>query len=168
MIIKQEDEEGSSDYAQLESIHTVKSEPSSVDSISIKEEVLSPKQSTTIEQKLKTVETTTGVLTFAPNTKIEALDFNQEWTPAKIVEVDYQENEVLVHFENHSSQYDEWIGMNSSTLRAFREEPKIEEKKKPPAEKFSVGERVMAAWCDSRKFPASINKKLDSSKFIIF
>ncbi|KAI4466353.1 phd finger protein 20-related [Holotrichia oblita] len=82
----------------------LKSEEGILDMASLKEEVL--------KQQI-------DPLTFAPNTRIEALDFNQAWCPAQIVEVDYQENEVLVHFEKYSNKYDEWICMNSSTLRAL-------------------------------------------------
>lgn len=129
-----------------------------IGSMSVKEEVLSPGQSTTIEQKTKTVDTATGQLIFAPNTRIEALDFNQTWSPAKIVEVDYEENEVLVHFEKYSNKYDEWISMNSNTLRALMTETKQNE----PT--FSIGERCMAIWSDNNKFPATIKKLIDTGK----
>lgn len=145
-----------------ETSSATKTDSAVIDNIEMKEEVLSPTQSTTIEQKIKTIETPTGLLTFAPNTRIEALDFNQSWCPAKIVEVDYQENEVLVHFEKYSSKYDEWICMNSNALRAYKESPIIApEEKKSVVETFSIGERCMASWSDSRKFPATINKVLD-------
>jgi PHD finger protein 20 len=38
--------------------------------------------------------------------------------PARVVEVDYDDREVLVHFDRWSSRYDEWIKMDSPRLRA--------------------------------------------------
>lgn len=37
--------------------------------------------------------------------------------PARVVEVDYDDREVLVHFERWSVRYDEWISMDSLRLR---------------------------------------------------
>lgn len=38
--------------------------------------------------------------------------------PVKVVEVDWDDEEVLIHFEKWSQRYDEWIPMDSSRLRA--------------------------------------------------
>lgn len=54
---------------------------------------------------------------FIPGSMLEARDFNNEWFSAKIVEVDQEDREVLVHFQNWSSRYDEWISMESARLR---------------------------------------------------
>lgn len=153
----------------------LKTEEGMLDLVNMKEEVLSPNQSTTIEQKLKIVETTTGTLTFALNTRIEALDFNQSWCPALIVEVDYQENEVLVHFEKYSSKYDEWICMNSSTLRALPSVPVANVISTPSTsnnkkiEVYEINERCLATWSNARKFPATVTKIIDKGKdFVLF
>jgi hypothetical protein len=37
--------------------------------------------------------------------------------PVKVVEVDWDDEEVLIHFEKWSQRYDEWIPMDSSRLR---------------------------------------------------
>lgn len=54
---------------------------------------------------------------FTPGALIEARDFADNWFPSKIVEVDAEGGEVLVHFQNWSSRYDEWISMDSARLR---------------------------------------------------
>ena len=54
---------------------------------------------------------------FTPGSLIEARDFADNWFPSKIVEVDAEGGEVLVHFQNWSSRYDEWISMDSARLR---------------------------------------------------
>ena len=56
-------------------------------------------------------------LEFVPGSMLEARDFNNKWFPAKVVEVDLEDREVLVHFQNWSSRYDEWIKMDSERLR---------------------------------------------------
>ena len=124
----------------------------------VKNEQPVPSELAMIEQKVKTIDTATGTISFTVNTKIEALDFNQVWSPAKIIEVDEQENEVLVHFEQYSNKYDEWISMNSTALRA------VPNSVKKSYETFSVGERCLASWSDARKFPATITKILDNGE----
>lgn len=119
-----------------------------------------PKEKLDEFEKSKLAQNTTSPMTFAINSRIEALDFNNEWYPARIVEVDYEENEVLIHFEKFSSKYDEWICMNSSRLRPFQVTKK-------PADKYVVGERCLAAWSDARKFPATVTKIMDHGKYVI-
>jgi PHD finger protein 20 len=54
---------------------------------------------------------------FVPGSLLEARDFANNWFPSKVVEVDVEGREVLVHFQNWSSRYDEWISMDSARLR---------------------------------------------------
>lgn len=112
-------------------------------------------------EKSKMGQTSDNSFKFAINARIEALDFNNEWYPAKIVEVDYEENEVLIHFVNYSNKYDEWISMNSPRLRSTQDENDTQ-----TIEQFVVGERCLAAWSDSRKFPATITKVMESGEFV--
>jgi len=39
---------------------------------------------------------------------------------AKVVETDWDEREVLIHFDKWSSRFDEWIPMDSSRLRVLQ------------------------------------------------
>lgn len=110
-------------------------------------------------EKSKLESSSQNAISFAINSRIEALDFNNQWFPAKIVEVDYEENEVLIHFEKFSSKYDEWISMNSSRLRPLP--PPI---KKASTEQFAVGDRCQAAWSYCRTFPATITKVMENGK----
>ena len=54
---------------------------------------------------------------FVPGSMLEARDFADNWFLSKVVEVDNDGREVLVHFQNWSSRYDEWISMDSARLR---------------------------------------------------
>uniref|UniRef100_A0A1B6CTG9 Tudor-knot domain-containing protein n=1 Tax=Clastoptera arizonana TaxID=38151 RepID=A0A1B6CTG9_9HEMI len=54
---------------------------------------------------------------FAPGSLLEVMDFNQQWYPVKVLEVDYEENEVLVHYQKWSDRYDEWVRMDSNRIR---------------------------------------------------
>lgn len=56
---------------------------------------------------------------------------------------------------------DEWISMNSSRLRPI-------EKEKAPGPAFSAGDRCLARWTDSRKFPATVHKVLENSMSSVF
>lgn len=59
---------------------------------------------------------------------------------------------------------DEWIRMNSSRLRPIESEASNEKDKKSES-LFLEGERCLARWTDSRKFPATVQKVLDNSEF---
>lgn len=39
-------------------------------------------------------------MSLSVGSKVEAKDFSESWHPAEIMEVDYDEMEVLVHYEN--------------------------------------------------------------------
>ncbi|XP_044268334.1 PHD finger protein 20 isoform X2 [Tribolium madens] len=101
-----------------------------------------------------------GPINFAINSRIEALDNNNTWYPARIVEEDYEGNEVLIHFEKFSSKYDEWICMDSPRLR-----PLQSHSGKKTLQQFTVGERCLAAWTGNRKFPATITKVLPNDTY---
>lgn len=59
---------------------------------------------------------------------------------------------------------DEWIRMDSSRLRIPVEKNRS---KTPGADiQFIEGERCSARWTDSRKFPATVIKVLENSKYI--
>ena len=60
---------------------------------------------------------------FVPGSLLEARDFNNEWFSAKVVEVDWDDREVWVHFQKWSSRYDEWISMDSARLRPVSQTP---------------------------------------------
>lgn len=67
----------------------------------------------------------------------------------------------------------EWISMNSNRLRPIENEKHrlrpIEkvEKEKPVPHQFAAGDRCLARWNDSRKFPATVQKILENSEFAV-
>lgn len=131
---------------------------------------IEPKEEKDKEEQSNLSSSDRGSLSFTINSKLEALDFKNEWYPAKIVEIDYEENEVLIHFENFSRKYDEWISMNSSRLRPLlgctsNSEESNENKNIDLVETFAVGERCLAAWSISRKYPATITNILDNDTY---
>ncbi|KAK2576180.1 hypothetical protein KPH14_007497 [Odynerus spinipes] len=72
---------------------------------------------------LKTKVLSRDSLKFFPGAKLEAKDFNEKWYSAKVVETDWVEREVLIHFDKWSARFDEWIPMDSSRLRVSQTEP---------------------------------------------
>ncbi|KAK7793947.1 hypothetical protein R5R35_005816 [Gryllus longicercus] len=102
---------------------------------------------------------------FQPGTRLEAKDLgNGIWYAVKVVEVDWEEEEILIHFEKWSQRYDEWIPMDSSRLRPVMEPPGGSFVKKI-TKIFKVGDKVMATWSDSRKYPATVKTVLGSDKY---
>nr|CAD7397927.1 unnamed protein product [Timema cristinae] len=96
-------------------------------------------------------------INFHPGLRLEAKDLGNDKYGVKVVEVDWVEEDVLIHFEKWSQRYDEWISMDSPRLRSPQKpEPQPESK---PISFFNVGDEVMAAWTDNRRYPA---KKIPS------
>ncbi|XP_046459189.1 PHD finger protein 20-like isoform X2 [Daphnia pulex] len=107
---------------------------------------------------------------FVPGSLLEARDFANNWFPSKVVEVDDEGREVLVHFQNWSSRYDEWISMDSARLRPVtNQSEKICSGKASRGKDFKVGEKVMAVWHNNKRYPAQITKVLEPGNFeVIF
>ncbi|XP_065082151.1 PHD finger protein 20-like protein 1 [Ochlerotatus camptorhynchus] len=103
-------------------------------------------------------------INFAPGTKIEAQDFSGKWHPAKLLEVDTEEREVLVQFEKNGKSKptlnDEWIPMDSVRLRPLQL-PRTPNGKL----KYAIGEKCFARWSDSRKFRATIQAVLENDMY---
>lgn len=99
-------------------------------------------------------------LNFCPGDKLEAKDFNEKWYSAKVVETDWVEREVLIHFDKWSSRFDEWIPMDSPRLRMLQTQSR-EMKTKD----FVAGERILATWADGRKYPAKVNAVLGNDRY---
>ena len=52
-------------------------------------------------------------------TRLEARDHaGDRWWDAKVLEVDHEGSEVLVHFAGWNGRHDEWIAMDSPRLQA--------------------------------------------------
>lgn len=66
------------------------------------------------------------VVKFEPNMPIDAVDFKGVWHHAQVLEVDYEESEVLVHYTDNPNKYDEWIAMTSKRLRILQPQIKTE------------------------------------------
>ncbi|XP_046659770.1 PHD finger protein 20-like protein 1 isoform X4 [Homalodisca vitripennis] len=97
---------------------------------------------------------------FQPGSRLEVMDFNEKWYPVKVVEVDYDEGEVLVHFEKWSDRYDEWVRMDSNRIRRPTL-PQISATKKV----FEKNERVIAVWAYNHKYPATVRDVLPNDKY---
>ncbi|CAN7996074.1 unnamed protein product [Ixodes hexagonus] len=96
---------------------------------------------------------------YAPGTRVEARDFQQQWYPAKVVSLDEAEEEVLIHFEGWSSRYDEWLPLDSPRLRlATHPHTRKEQLKKqtPRKPEYKKGEEVLARWGDRKTYPAKV------------
>ncbi|KAK3921181.1 PHD finger protein 20-like protein 1 [Frankliniella fusca] len=54
---------------------------------------------------------------YAVGSRVEAKDFSGHWNPATVSEVDWDEREILIHFD----KYEEWMPMDSQRVRPFKE-----------------------------------------------
>lgn len=99
-------------------------------------------------------------LNFFPGDKLEAKDFNEKWYSARVVETDWVEREVLIHFDKWSSRFDEWIPMDSPRLRMLQAQSR-----EMKTRDFVAGERILATWADGRKYPAKVNAVLGNDRY---
>eukprot|EP00055_Hartaetosiga_balthica_P012959 m.64656 g.64656 ORF g.64656 m.64656 type:complete len:465 (-) comp8120_c0_seq2:1681-3075(-) len=97
---------------------------------------------------------------FAVGTRIDAQDYLYNWYPARIAEVNIETTEALIHFEQWSKKYDEWIRFDSPRLRPlisfFPPEKAVTSHRN---EEVEVGDIVAAYWHDGRYYPAVILSK---------
>ncbi|XP_034254478.1 PHD finger protein 20 isoform X3 [Thrips palmi] len=117
---------------------------------------------------------------YVVGSKVEAKDFSGQWNSAKVSEVDWDEREILIHFE----KYDEWMPMDSQRVRPYKEpdasslypanlnlgrisgmKGRYFPEPKPLERRFKVGDRVMATWTNNRKYPATIANQLPNDRY---
>ncbi|KAH7962799.1 hypothetical protein HPB52_018027 [Rhipicephalus sanguineus] len=106
---------------------------------------------------------------YAPGTRVEARDFQDKWYAAKVVSVDEENGDVLIHFEGWSSRYDEWLPMDSPRLRLAANLHTRKEVKKHRYKKseYKKGEEVLARWGDRRKYPAKVIEVKDDELYSV-
>lgn len=93
---------------------------------------------------------------FTQGSRLEACDFMAKWYPSKIIDVDWKEHEVLIHFERWSSRFDEWVSMDSPRLRAITRTSARKEFRQKLQDVYKIGETVLARWVDGKMYPAKI------------
>lgn len=136
-----------------------------------------PSTSFGIESKINCDEEK-GTMSLSVGSKVEAKDFGDVWFTAEIIEVDYEEMEVLVCYDD-TKKLDEWININSPRLRPLALKPKPPLTPTPsstqdcsyemPSDKtqakFHIGERCLAKWNNNGKFTATIQRELDNDQY---
>lgn len=79
---------------------------------------------------LGTSETVSNIATLLPipqrrvtedliGTLVDAQDRKDKWYVAQIIDIDISSQHVLCHFIHWSSQFDEWIALNSTKIQMF-------------------------------------------------
>ncbi|KAL3198974.1 hypothetical protein MRX96_044177 [Rhipicephalus microplus] len=106
---------------------------------------------------------------YTPGTRVEARDFQDKWYAAKIVSVDEENGDVLIHFAGWSSRYDEWLSMDSPRLRLAANLHTRKDVKKHRFKKsqYKKGEEVLARWGDRRKYPAKVIEVKDDELYSV-
>ncbi|XP_077990556.1 uncharacterized protein LOC144444879 [Glandiceps talaboti] len=98
----------------------------------------------------------TGI-NFKVGTKIEAMDYLKKWYPSKIVFVDDEEGQVLIHFEGWNQRYDEWLPFDSERMRPVaRASTRKDGLRVTQTLKFKAGDEVHARWTDCKFYPAKV------------
>ncbi|KAJ8735021.1 hypothetical protein PYW08_014271 [Mythimna loreyi] len=77
---------------------------------------IAKKKDVTSKEICSPIDKGNGSMALSIGSKVEAKDFGDEWHPAEINEVDYEDMEVLVHYLD-IKRHDEWISVSSPRLR---------------------------------------------------
>ncbi|KAM4610200.1 PHD finger protein 20-like [Polymixia lowei] len=99
-------------------------------------------------------------INFEVGAQLEARDRHKNWYTASIEKIDYDKEQVLIHYRQWSRRHDEWFPWNSPYLRPLeRISLRRRGLKKPhPQPLFGSGTRVLACWTDCRFYPAKVIK----------
>jgi len=113
---------------------------------------------------------------FHEGARLEAKDhMGEQWWEAKVLEVDNEGAEVLVHFAGWNGRHDEWIKMDSPRLQPYTRRSSRRRQSTgdnsgsegplsprsgivPPTPLYNFGDEVMALWQNGRKYPAVVQK----------
>ncbi|XP_039281582.1 uncharacterized protein LOC111047947 [Nilaparvata lugens] len=114
-----------------------------------------------------------GDMEFRVGQKVEVRDYRSDmtkWYTAKIMEVDYEEREILIHYEKFSQRYDEWMNWDSQHIRRISQSADSHQIRRSAnqavsSSRFKIGESVMATWNYTKKYLAVIQKILPDDKY---
>uniref|UniRef100_A0A3P9JQ33 Tudor domain-containing protein n=1 Tax=Oryzias latipes TaxID=8090 RepID=A0A3P9JQ33_ORYLA len=95
---------------------------------------------------------------FEVGAQLEARDPHKKWYPATIERIDYEKEQVLIHYRQWSRRHNEWFQWNSPYLRPL-ERVSLRRQGLSPLQStpmFVTGTKVLACWTDCRFYPAKI------------
>ncbi|XP_042228194.1 uncharacterized protein LOC121870425 [Homarus americanus] len=101
---------------------------------------------------------------FVPGSRLEVLESrDNNWYQCKIVEVDWGELDILVHYERWSNRFDEWLKMDSTRIRPMIRSSLRKDRR---SSHFRVGDKVTARWAaDGKRYHARITKSLGDDQY---
>ncbi|XP_047457853.1 PHD finger protein 20-like isoform X2 [Mugil cephalus] len=97
-------------------------------------------------------------ITFEVGAQLEARDRQKNWYAATIERIDYDKEQVLIHYRQWSRRHDEWFHWSSPYLRPL-ERVSLRRQGRTPSQSepmFVSGSKVLACWTDCRFYPAKI------------
>ncbi|XP_061591611.1 PHD finger protein 20-like isoform X2 [Cololabis saira] len=99
-------------------------------------------------------------ITFEVGAQLEARDRQKKWYAATIEKIDYDKEQILVHYRQWSRRHDEWFYWSSPYLRPLERVSLRRQGLNPsqPQPMFVSGSRVLACWTDCRFYPAKVLK----------
>ncbi|XP_071314858.1 PHD finger protein 20-like isoform X2 [Trachinotus anak] len=110
-----------------------------------------------VSPEMKTPPERSGI-TFKVGAQLEARDRHKNWYSATIEKIDFNKEQVLIHYRQWSRRHDEWFHWNSPYLRPLERVSLRRRGLNPPRSQpmFVSGTKVLACWTDCRFYPAKI------------
>ncbi|XP_043222223.1 uncharacterized protein LOC122381738 [Amphibalanus amphitrite] len=98
---------------------------------------------------------------FETGFRIELLETGV-WYTCKILQVDWEKELILIHYDRWSHKFDEWVPMSSPDIRPCKDKGRQRQDSK---KHFRVREDVFAVWSDGRRYPGSIQAVLPNDTY---
>ncbi|GFQ97457.1 c2H2-type domain-containing protein [Trichonephila clavata] len=86
------------------------------------------------------------------------------WYNAKIIDINYIESSVKIHYLKWNSRYDSWLPMDSENLRSAQN---IKPVVKKSLRKFAIGQNILAKWKDNNLYEAVVKKCLGDDEYLV-
>uniref|UniRef100_A0A8C5A9B2 Tudor domain-containing protein n=1 Tax=Gadus morhua TaxID=8049 RepID=A0A8C5A9B2_GADMO len=94
-------------------------------------------------------------ITFKVGAELEARDRQKNWYCATIEKMDYEKEQVQVHYKQWSRRHDEWFPWSSPYLRPL-ESTSLRKQGLRKQGLRKQGLRVLACWTDCKFYPAKV------------
>ncbi|KAH9633941.1 hypothetical protein HF086_015145 [Spodoptera exigua] len=101
---------------------------------------MSKKRDVATKELLSPVDKGNSSMALSIGSKVEAKDFEEKWHTAEIIEVDYEEMEVLIHYEIDRKNSEESV-TDTLPISSLKEEPKDMKAEEKIKLTYAVGER---------------------------
>ncbi|GIY96040.1 c2H2-type domain-containing protein [Caerostris extrusa] len=90
------------------------------------------------------------------------------WYDGRIVDIDYDQCLIKIHYLNWNSRYDTWFSMVSDCIRSFENQKSESILKKEVFQQYDIGQNILAKWKDNNFYEAIVEKFLGNEEYLVY